>query len=123
MPHSSFCMTNFRGCPKHLQVTTKACSEMWKFSLEMFVVQEEGDCWFELPRITLCWFFVAGSTAHARVRLVPLLYYSYIFNLFFPLGVHLYLSGWHLISFYCIVLPHFGSKVSAYVILTFFSQQ
>lgn len=43
----------------------------------------------------------------------------YIFNLFFPLGVHLYLFGWPLISFYYIVLPLFKNKVSVYVILNF----
>lgn len=49
-----------------------------------------------------------------------MLQYFCIFNLFFffPLGVHLYLSGWHLISSYYIVLPLSKSKVSAYVILT-----
>lgn len=57
------------------------------------------------------------STRHACMRLVTILQYFYIFNLFFPLGVHLYLSGWHLISFYYIVLPLFKSKVAAGVTL------
>lgn len=39
------------------------------------------------------------------MRLANILEYFYSCNLFFPLGVHLNLAGWHLISFYYIVLP------------------
>lgn len=94
--------------------------QMWMFSLEMLALLKQ-DCWFELPKITLHGFFEEESTAFKVLYMCAWdlgLLYFYIFNLFFPLGVHLYLAGWRLISFYYLVLPLFKSKASVYVILT-----
>lgn len=93
---------------------------MWMFSLEMLALLKQ-DCWFELPKITLHGFFEEESTAFKVLYMCAWdlgLLYFYIFNLFFPLGVHLYLAGWRLISSYYLVLPLFKSKASVYVILT-----
>lgn len=78
----------------------------------MQAVREAGSawrllCWFELPRVTIHWFFEEGGTAFKALdmHVSDLLISCSIFNLFFPLGVHWNLAGWHLISFYYIVLP------------------